>query len=111
MLCGYPDLYDYDYDSIGGAGYFCLMGYGGFGDNPAQIDAYLKRASGWATTTELDASSSLIGTVTAPPAPTSTTSTGSRSRVFPPSITWSKTVSRPGHEPIPGVGHCHLACG
>ena len=28
MLCGYPDLYDYDYDSKGGAGMFCLMGSG-----------------------------------------------------------------------------------
>ena len=54
MLCGYPDIYDYDYDSTGGSGNFSLMGYGGFDHNPVQIDAYLKRASGWATTTELD---------------------------------------------------------
>lgn len=65
MLCGYPDLYDYDYDSVGGAGMFCLMGYGGDGGNPVQISAYLKRASGWATVTELDATSSLNATVTA----------------------------------------------
>ena len=25
MLCGYPDIYDYDSDSEGGAGMFCLM--------------------------------------------------------------------------------------
>ena len=65
MLCDYPDLYDYDYDSMGGAGDFSLMGYGDFDHNPVQVDAYLKRASGWATTTELDSSSSLFATVTA----------------------------------------------
>jgi M6 family metalloprotease-like protein/uncharacterized repeat protein (TIGR01451 family) len=65
MLCGYPDLYDYDYDSIGGAGVFCLMDYGGEGGNPAQICAYLKYASGWTTTTELNSSSSLLASVTA----------------------------------------------
>lgn len=59
MLCGYPDLYDYDYDSAGGAGAFSLMGAGGTDKNPSQIDAYLKRASGWATITELDANTSL----------------------------------------------------
>ena len=51
MLCGYPDLYDYDYDSEGGGGYFCLMGggsYGGDGREPVQICAYLKFVSGWA---------------------------------------------------------------
>ena len=65
MLCGYPDIYDYDYDSIGGAGLFCLMNSGGIGGNPSQICAYLKRASGWGTTTELDADSSLVAEVTA----------------------------------------------
>lgn len=65
MLCGYPDLYDYDYDSVGGAGLFCLMGFGGQGGNPSQINAYLKRASGWATVTELDANSTLMATVSA----------------------------------------------
>ncbi len=64
MLCDYPDLYDYDYDSVGGAGMFCLMGYGGDGGNPVQICAYLKRASGWApATVELDASSVLTASV------------------------------------------------
>jgi len=60
MLCGYPDLYDYDYDSVGGAGRFCLMGHGGFDRNPVQICAYLKYASGWATTIEVTASDSII---------------------------------------------------
>lgn len=63
MLCDYPDIYDYEYDSIGGAGMFCLMNSGGDGVNPVQICAYLKRASGWGTTTELDFSSSLLATV------------------------------------------------
>jgi M6 family metalloprotease-like protein len=70
MLCGYPDIYDYDYDSVGGAGFFCLMNdgnYGGYpaGANPVQICAYLKRASGWATVTELTSSSSLLAVVNA----------------------------------------------
>ena len=31
MLCGFPDIYDYGYDSKGGAGIFCLMNSGGSG--------------------------------------------------------------------------------
>lgn len=65
MLCGYPDIYDYGYDSVGGAGMFCLMNNGGHGDNPVQICAYLKRASGWATTLELNSDSDLTASVTA----------------------------------------------
>ncbi len=65
MLCGFPDIYDYDGDSRGGAGMFCLMNSGGHGNNPVQICAYLKEASGWATTTELTSTSSLAATVTA----------------------------------------------
>ena len=63
MLCGFPDIYDYDYDSVGGAGGFCLMNSGG---GNTQICAYLKRAAGWATTTELTRTSSLTAVVTAP---------------------------------------------
>lgn len=64
MLCGYPDLYDYDYDSSGGAGNFCLMGYGGGNDaNPVQFCAYLKRASGWATTVNFTEYTWLPGTL------------------------------------------------
>lgn len=63
MLCGYPDIYDYDYDSSGGAGGFCLMNSGGSGGNPTQICAYLKRASGWATTINLTTNSSVLGTL------------------------------------------------
>ncbi len=36
MLMGWPDLYDYGYDSTG-AGVFCLMAYGGFALNPAWV--------------------------------------------------------------------------
>lgn len=59
MLCGFPDIYDYEYDSMGGAGSFCLMDYGTSGSNPCQICAYLKRAAGWATTVDLTSSSVL----------------------------------------------------
>lgn len=54
MICGYPDLYDYTDASIGGAGKFCLMSHGGFDKNPAQFCAYLKYASGWTTTVEVE---------------------------------------------------------
>jgi hypothetical protein len=41
------------------------MGYGGSGHNPVQICAYLKRASGWATTIDLTVSSSLAASLSA----------------------------------------------
>ena len=63
MLCDFPDLYDYDYDSIGGAGDFCLMGSGAYGGNPVQVCAYLKLAAGWATTTELTSASKLTASL------------------------------------------------
>ena len=51
MLCDYPDLYDYGYESSG-VGAFCLMGSGNNRDekNPISICAYLKRLAGWANT-------------------------------------------------------------
>lgn len=51
MLCDYPDLYDYGYESSG-VGAFCLMcgGNNASEKNPVQISAYLKRLSGWANT-------------------------------------------------------------
>ncbi len=51
MLCDYPDLYDYGYESSG-VGAFCLMCAGNnvSEKNPIQISAYLKRLSGWART-------------------------------------------------------------
>jgi M6 family metalloprotease-like protein len=49
MLCDYPDLYDYGYESSGVGGY-CLMCAGNNVDekNPIPVSAYLKRLSGWA---------------------------------------------------------------
>ena len=49
MLCDYPDLYDYGYESSGVGGY-CLMCAGNnvSEKNPISISAYLKRLSGWA---------------------------------------------------------------
>lgn len=49
MLCDYPDLYDYGYESSG-IGAYCLMCAGGnlSPKNPVPISAYLKRLSGWA---------------------------------------------------------------
>ena len=48
MLCDYPDLYDYGYESSGVGGY-CLMCAGNnvSEKNPIPISAYLKRLSGW----------------------------------------------------------------
>jgi M6 family metalloprotease-like protein/uncharacterized repeat protein (TIGR01451 family) len=69
MLCGYPDLYDYTGMSAG-VGMWCLMAagnYGGGGGNPVEISAYLRRASGWATTTEIYGVSNLLATVWSAP--------------------------------------------
>ena len=66
MLCGYPDLYDYTYTSVG-AGMWCLMGDGAIGGTPVEICAYLRRASGWATTTEIYGVSNLLATVWSAP--------------------------------------------
>ena len=63
MIFGFPDLYDYEYDSTGGAGYFSLMGYGSAGAIPPQVDAYLKWAAGWATTLPLTRYSNLTATL------------------------------------------------
>lgn len=52
MLMGWPDLYDYDYDSKG-VGVFCLMAYGGFALNPAEPCAYMKLRAGWGDVTVL----------------------------------------------------------
>ena len=55
MICWWPDLYDYGYESAG-VGYYCLMGYGshgGSGHNPHEPCAYLKADAGWANLTTL----------------------------------------------------------
>lgn len=57
LLFGWPDLYDYDYDSHG-VGEFCLMGFGSFGQNPVEPCAYLKDRAGWMETRLLSVSQS-----------------------------------------------------
>ena len=55
MICDFPDLYDFQFDSHG-IGAFCLMCYGLNIDekNPTQVNAYLKFQAGWANSvTEL----------------------------------------------------------
>jgi M6 family metalloprotease-like protein len=49
MICDFPDLYDYGYESAG-IGDYCLMCGGGKDRrNPTGICAYLKYKAGWAT--------------------------------------------------------------
>jgi len=70
MLCGFPDLYDYNRAETGvggsGVGHWSLMCYGGTngGKNPVQMDAYLKVAAGWATVTDLTTATTVTGTLT-----------------------------------------------
>ena len=55
MICWWPDLYDYGFESEG-AGYYCLMAagsWGGGGKNPHEPCAYLKAEAGWASVTNL----------------------------------------------------------
>jgi M6 family metalloprotease-like protein len=49
MVCDFPDLYDYGYESAG-VGMFCLMCAGPNADeqNPPHVNAYLKFKAGWA---------------------------------------------------------------
>ncbi len=49
MICDFPDLYDYGYESAG-VGTFCLMCAGANADpkNPTHVGAYLKYKAGWA---------------------------------------------------------------
>jgi M6 family metalloprotease-like protein len=68
MLCDYPDIYDYDFDSTGGAGDFSLMSSGDSNDggrNPGHVDAYLRRASGWTNTVEVTSATSLVAELAA----------------------------------------------
>ncbi|MCX7016427.1 MAG: M6 family metalloprotease domain-containing protein [Candidatus Sumerlaeota bacterium] len=53
LVCGFPDLYDYDYDSQG-VGNFCLMCSGSFASNPVQPCAPLRFRAGWVTPADLD---------------------------------------------------------
>jgi hypothetical protein len=49
MICDFPDLYDYGYESAG-IGAYCLMCAGPNVDekNPPHVNAYLKYKAGWA---------------------------------------------------------------
>jgi M6 family metalloprotease-like protein len=53
MICDFPDLYDYTFQTTGamGVGNYCLMAYGGNDLNPVEVCAYLKNEAGWATKT------------------------------------------------------------
>jgi M6 family metalloprotease-like protein len=64
MLCDFPDIYDYDYDSAGGAGNFCLMDYGGDGGNPVKPCAYLRMHSGWLDVIDLATTPDYLVTLT-----------------------------------------------
>jgi len=46
MICGWPDLYDYDYDSEG-VGNFCIMSGGGDSKNPVPPCSYLRVLKEW----------------------------------------------------------------
>ncbi len=50
MICDFPDLYDYGYESQG-VGIYCLMCAGGNADphNPTKVCGYLRYKAGWAT--------------------------------------------------------------
>lgn len=50
MLFGWPDLYDYTYESTG-AGNYCLMAYQGPSNNPVPPNPYLRSIAGWETPT------------------------------------------------------------
>ncbi|HOX26607.1 MAG TPA: M6 family metalloprotease domain-containing protein [Candidatus Krumholzibacteria bacterium] len=52
MICFWPDLYDYGYES-NGVGNFCLMCYSGSGINPVRPCAYMRATSGWVDPVEL----------------------------------------------------------
>jgi len=47
LLCGFPDVYDYDGDSVGGSGAFDLMDAGCFGGNPCAPNGYMRYKAGW----------------------------------------------------------------
>ena len=67
LLCLWPDLYDYGYESRG-LGWHCLMAAGNHrngGRNPVSPCAYLKEGAGWATPHVLTGTEQLGVTVTA----------------------------------------------
>lgn len=52
LVCGWPDLYDYDRDSAG-AGRYCLMASGGSSTNPLPPCPYLRDQRDWETIIDL----------------------------------------------------------
>ena len=69
MICDFPDIYDYDFDSSGGAGIFCLMNSGGHGTNPVRVCGYLALSAGWRTAVDLYGAASGTKTISAESAP------------------------------------------
>lgn len=65
MLCNFPDVYDYGYDSTGGAGSYCLMNSGGHGTNPCPPCGYLRYKAGWGTVTTITAATNTLASLTA----------------------------------------------
>ena len=58
MICGFPDLYDFN-DVVGGVGNFCLM-CNTNSKNPVPYDPYLRIAAGWVEPKDLPAEPSTI---------------------------------------------------
>lgn len=58
LLMGWPDLYDYDGSSEGSVASYCLMGFGGIGQQsrfrPSPPVGYFRYLAGWDTVTELN---------------------------------------------------------
>lgn len=58
LLMGWPDLYDYDGSSEGSVASFCLMGFGGIGQQskfrPTPPMGFLRYLAGWDTAIELN---------------------------------------------------------
>jgi len=65
MLCGFPDVYDYDGDSAGGSGSFDLMDAGCFGGNPCAPNGYLRYKAGWGSAEWLGSGVNALKTLTA----------------------------------------------
>ncbi|MCP4589418.1 MAG: M6 family metalloprotease domain-containing protein [bacterium] len=60
MICYWPDLYDYGYESTG-VGNFCLMCFGASNTNPCEPCAYMKEDAGWTNTIQLTTGQTGLG--------------------------------------------------
>jgi len=65
MLCGFPDVYDYDEDSAGGSGAFDLMDAGCFGGNPCAPNGYMRYKAGWGSVEWMGSGVNSLKTLTA----------------------------------------------